>query len=74
MDSGAKHMLCRKDLSSAELETNENIQKVQTNEVATAYVKDLDLFVTKTHGYTYEWIGGQKSQHIEKGMTDTMQH
>ena len=51
--------------------------EVQTNEEATVYVKELDIFLTMTvlgntpavlslgklcdeHGYSYEWINGQK--------------
>ena len=56
-DSGASmHMLSRKDLNSAKLETirvSSNplsvitvIGEVQTSEEATVYVHDLDLFVT----------------------------
>ena len=46
------HMLRKKDLNSAELDTvrvskkRAKVEKVQTNEEATVYVKDLDLFVT----------------------------
>ena len=50
------HMLSRKDLASAELETVRVSKRpttvvtahgeVQTKEEATVYVKDLDLFVT----------------------------
>mgnify|MGYP000574616507 CR=1 FL=1 len=50
------HMLSRKDLNSAELETvrvsrnpttvSTAKRDVQTNEEATVYVNDLDLFVT----------------------------
>ena len=57
VDSGASvHMLNRKDLNSAELETVKVCEKpttvvtangeVQTKEEATVYVKELDLFVT----------------------------
>ena len=58
VDSGASmHMLSRKDLNSPELDTVSSIQKLlprfmtangegQTNEEATVYVNDLDLFVT----------------------------
>ena len=57
VDSGASmHMLSGKDLNSAELETARVSKspttvvtangEVQTNEEATVYVKDLDLFVT----------------------------
>ena len=52
------HMLRRKDLKSAELETARTSKspttvakangEVQTNEEATVYVKELDLFVTIT--------------------------
>ena len=46
------HMLRKKDLNSAELDTvrvskkRAKVEKVQTNEEATVYVKDLDIFVT----------------------------
>ena len=57
VDAGASvHMLSRKDLNSAELETVKVSEspttvvtangKVQTEEEATVYVRDLDLFVT----------------------------
>ena len=57
VDSGAsRHMLSRKDLNSAELETVKVSKspttvvtangEVQTTEEATVYVKELDLFVT----------------------------
>ena len=57
MDSGAPmHMLSKKDVNSAELETvgvSRNPTKVipangevQINQEATVYFKDLDLFVT----------------------------
>ena len=57
VDSGASmHMLSRKDLTSAELDTVRVSKRptavvtaqgeVQTKEEATVYVKDLDLFVT----------------------------
>ena len=57
VDSGASmHMLSRKDLNSAELETVRVYKspttvvtangEVQTKEEATVYVKDLDFFVT----------------------------
>ena len=69
------HMLNRKDLNSAELETGE----LQTKDGATVYVKELDLFVTvklledtpavlslgtlcEDHGYSCEWTSGQKPQ------------
>ena len=57
VDSGASmHMLCRKDLNTAELETVRVSRspttvvtangEVQTKEEATVHVKELDLFVT----------------------------
>ena len=81
------HMISKKDLNSAEMETV-TIPKnpttvitangeVQTHEVATVHVKELDIFLTMNlventpavfslgklcdeHGYSYEWINGQK--------------
>ena len=57
VDSGASmHMISKKDLNSAELETVTTSRspmtvftangKVQTNEEATVYVKELDIFLT----------------------------
>ena len=57
MDSrGSMHMVSKKDLNSAELETMRTSRsptsvmtangEVQTREEATVHVKDLDLFVT----------------------------
>ena len=88
VDSGASmHMISKKDLSDAEMDTltkscsptiviTANGQ-VQTHEEATEYVKELDIFLTMKvledtpavlslgnlcdeHGYSYEWINGQK--------------
>ena len=88
VDSGASmHMISKKDLNSAELETVTTSRspmtvklvngEVQTNEEATVYVRELDIFLTMKlledtsavlslgklcdeHGYSYEWINGQK--------------
>ena len=93
VDSGASmHMISKKDLNSAELETVTTSRspmtvmtangQVQTNEEATVYVRELDIFLTmkvledtpavlslgklcNEHGYSYEWINGQKS-HLTK--------
>ena len=57
MDSGASmHMISKKDLNSAELETVTTSSspmtvktangQVQTNEEATVYVRELDIFLT----------------------------
>ena len=91
VDSGASmHMISKKDLSEAEMDTltkscsptiviRANGQ-VKTHEEATVYVKELDTFLTmkvledtpavlslgkfcSEHGYSYEWINGQK-QHL----------
>ena len=86
------HMIRKKDLNSAELETVTTSKsptsvfaangEVQTNEEATVYVKVLDIFLTMKvledtpavlslgklcdeHGYSYEWINGQKPNLIE---------
>ena len=95
VDSGASmHMLSRKDLNSAELDTVRVSKspttvvtvndEVQTREEATAHVKELDFFVTvklledtpavlslgklcQDHGYSFEWINGQKPQLIKDG-------
>ena len=88
VDSGASmHMISKKDLSNAEMDTVTkscsptiaitSIGEVQTHEEATVYVKELDIFLTikvledtpavlslgklcDEHGYSYEWINGQK--------------
>ena len=80
------HMISKKDLNFAELETVTTSRsptmaisangEVQTHEEATVYVKELDIFLTRVledtpavlslgklcdeHGYSYEWINGQK--------------
>ena len=86
------HMITKKDLNSAELETLTTSQspttvltangEVQTNEEATVYVKELVIFLTMKvledtpavlslgklcdeHGYSYEWIKGQKPHLIK---------
>ena len=89
------HMITKKDLNSAELETLTTSQspttvltangEVQTNEEATVYVKELVIFLTMKvledtpavlslgklcdeHGYSYEWIKGQKPHLIKNGI------
>ena len=91
------HMMSRKDLNSAELETLTKScsptivitanGEVQTHEEATVYVKELDIFLTMKvledtpadlsvgklcdeHGYSYEWINGQKPHLIKNGNTE----
>ena len=96
VDSGASmHMISKKDLNSAELETVTTSRsptivitangEVQTHEEATVYVKELDIFLTMKvledtpavlslgklcdeHGYSYEWINGQKPHLIKNGI------
>ena len=87
------HMIRKKDLNSAELETVTTSRgpmtvitangEMQTYEEATVYVKELDIFLTMKvlentsavlslgkmcgkHGYSYEWINGQKPHLIKK--------
>ena len=89
------HMISKKDLNDAELDTltkscSPTIAitangEVQTHEESTVYVKELDIFLTvkvlentpavlslgklcDEHGYSYEWINGQKSHLIENGI------
>ena len=89
------HMISKKGLNSTELETvttscSSTIfvtanGEVQTNEEATVYVRELDIFLTMKlledtpavlslgqfcdeHGYSYEWINGQKPHLIENGI------
>ena len=88
------HIISKKDLNSAELDTMTTSRspttvitangEVQTYEEATAYVKELDIFLTMKvledtpavlslgklcdeHGYSYEWINGQKPHLIKNG-------
>ena len=96
VDSGASmHMISKKDLSEAEMETLTKScsltivitanGEVQTHEEATVYVKELDIFLTMKvledtpavlslgklcdeHGYSYEWINGQKPHLIKNGI------
>ena len=81
------HMISKKDLNSAHLETVTTVLtangEVQTNEEATVYDRELDIFLTMKlledtpavlslgnlcdeHGYSYEWINGQKPHLIKK--------
>ena len=89
------HMISKKDLNSAELETVTTSRSpttvvtanggVQTHEEATVCVKELDIFLTMKvfedtpavlspgklcdeHGYSYEWINGQKPHLIKNGI------
>ena len=94
VDSRASmHMISKKDLSDAEMDTLTKScspmtvitanGEVQTHEEATVYVKELDMFLTMKlledttavlslgklcveHGYSYEWIKGQKPNLIKK--------
>ena len=96
VDSGASmHMISKKDLNSAEMDTLTKScsptivitanGEVQTHEEATVYVKELDIFLTMKvledtpavlslgklcdeHGYSYEWINGQKPHLIKNGI------
>ena len=96
VDSGASmHMISKKDLNSAELETLTTSRspttvitangEVQTHEEPTVYVKELDIFLTlkvledtpavsspgklcDEHGYSHEWINGQKPHLIKNGV------
>ena len=89
------HMISKKGLNSAELETVTTSRspttvitangEVQTHEEATVHVKELDIFLTMKvledtpavlslgklcdeHGYSYEWINGQKPHLIKNGI------
>ena len=96
VDSGASmHMISKKDLNSAEVDTLTKScsptivitasGEVQTHEEATVYVKESDIFLTMKvfedtpavlslgklfdeHGYSYEWINGQKPHIIKNGI------
>ena len=96
VDSRASmHMISKKDLNSAELETVTTSRspttiitangEVQTHEEATVYVKELEIFLTMKvlkntpavlslgrhcdeHGYSYEWINGQKPHLVKNGI------
>ena len=96
VDPGASmHMIGKKDLNFAELETVTTSKspttvftangEVQTNEEATVYGKKLEKFLTlkvledtpvvlslgklcDEHGYSYEWINGQKPHLIKNGI------
>ena len=96
VDSGeSMYMISKKDLNSAELETLTTSRspttvitadgEVQTNEDATVYARELDVFLTMKlledtpavlslkklcdeHGYSYEWINGQKPHLIKYGI------
>ena len=96
MDSGVSmHMISKKNLNSADLETVTTSRspmtvvtansEVQTNEEATVFVRELDIVLTmklledtpavlslgklsNEHGYSYEWINGQKPHLIKNGI------
>ena len=96
VDSGVSmHMISKKDVNSAELETVTTSRsptavftangQVQTNEEVTVCVKELEKFLTMKlledtpavlslgklcdeHGYSYEWINGQKPHLIKNGV------
>ena len=96
VDSGASmHMISKKYLNDAEIDTLTKScsltivitanGEVQTQEEATVYVKELDIFLTMKvlentpavlslgklcdeHGYSYEWINGQKPHLIKNGI------
>ena len=95
------HMISKKDLSNAEMDTLTKScsptivitanGEVQTHEEATVYVKELDIFLTMKvlentpavlslgklcdeHGYSCEWINGQKNTSRLKRDSDTVQH
>ena len=89
------HMISKKDLNSAEMDTLTKScspttvitanGEVQTHEETTVYVKELDIFLTMKvlqytpavlslgklcdeHGYSYEWINGQKPHLMKNGI------
>ena len=89
------HMISKKDLSEAEMDTLTKScsptivitanGEVQTQEEAIVYVKELDIFLKMKvlkntpavlslgklcddHGYSYEWINGQKPHLIKNGI------
>ena len=84
VDSGASmHMISKKDLSDAEMDTLTKScsptivitanGEVQTHEEATVYVKELDTALSlgklcDENGYSYEWINGQKPHLIKNGI------
>ena len=102
VDSGASmHMISEKASNSAELETVTTSRspttvitpngEVETNEEATVYVRELDIFLTMKvledtpavlslwklcvkHGYSYEWINGQKPHLIKNGIRVQFQY
>ena len=82
-DSGASmHMISRKDLSNAEMDTLTKscsptivITANGEHEEAIVYVKELDTFLTmkvfevsSLDGYSFEWITGQQPHLIKKGI------
>ena len=89
------HMISKKDLNSAEMDTLTTSKspttvitsdgEVQPHEEATVYVKELEIFLTMKvledtpavlslgklcdeHGYSYEWINGEKPHLIKDGI------
>ena len=92
------HMMSKKDLNDAELDTLTKScsptivitanGEVQTHEEATVYAKELEKFLIMKvfentpavlspgklcdeHGYSYEWIIGQKPHLIRKRCSNT---
>ena len=102
VDSRASmHMISKKDLNSAELETVTTSRipmtvktancELQTDEEATVYVRELDIFLTvkvledtpavlslgklcDEHGYSHEWINGQKPTSHLKWCSNTVHY
>ncbi len=95
------HMISKKDLSNAEIDTLTKScsptmvitanGEVQTHEEASVYVKELDIFLTMKviedtpavlslgklcdeHGYSYEWINGQKPLSHQGRDSDNLQY
>ena len=93
------HMISKKDLNSAEMDTLTKScgptivitanGEVQTHEEATVCVKELDILLTmkvledtpavlllgklcEEHGYSYEWINGQKPHLFNLPSSTTM--
>ena len=89
------HMISKKDLNFAEMDTLTTWRspttvttangEVQTHEEGTVHVKELDIILTMKvledtpavlslgklfdeHGYSYEWINGQKPHLIKNGI------
>ena len=88
VDSGASmHMMSKKELTSKELRTVPVCRRpttvitangrIETNEAATVYVKDMGMFVTlqlfddtiigEEAGYSYEWKEGETPNRLKNG-------